>query len=182
MDEKKATSILLANLKGSKKKPANLIDIALACRFLKNKWGFKEMADFFEISKYMLLQIDKINDLEAEVKDSVKKGLLGIEQCYQLSRLPPDRQVKAAKEAINLSAHETRLFVDYLLKNKNIDVESCFESFQKSHLKPFNLLVVPLPNSTYRGLQRLADEASITVHDLAVKILEEYLNGKQRQT
>ena len=94
MNEERAIAIMFANLKGGKKKPSNLIEFADACRTLQNKWkgGFKEMSDFFKVSQYMLRQIDKINELDDEVKKLVKAHKLGIDASYQLWRIDAIRR------------------------------------------------------------------------------------------
>src|SRR2546422_8506572 len=97
---KTATLILLRSLKGRKNKPHNLVEVAEACRTLRDDkdWGWKEMSRFFKVSVYMLRQIDRINDLNPTAKKLVRRGKIKIEQAYQLSRLTGSRQDEAAPE------------------------------------------------------------------------------------
>jgi hypothetical protein len=179
MDVKTATVILLKNLKGRKNKPQNLVDVAEACRTLKDhdKWGFEEMSRFFKVSVYMLRQIDKINDLNPSVKRLVREGEIKIEKAYQLSRLSGKRQDEAAPEVVNLSAHETRKFIDLLLKS-DASVAECKKLLKETTLKQFNLLVLPMKDDTYRALKKSADKANATLHDHALSILEGYLRER----
>ena len=72
MDEKTATKILMANLKGPKKKKVPITEMANAIQVLKTKGKkFEEMAKLFDVSKYMLFQINKINDLNQFSKNSI---------------------------------------------------------------------------------------------------------------
>lgn len=178
MNEKQAVAILMANLKGDKKKVTNLVSVAEACRTLKGKWGLDEMTNFFRISSFTLRQIDKINDLNPDVRKLVAERKLGIEQAYQLSRLKGNRQSEAVREVTRLTAHETRTFVNLLLKNDSTPVQKCIGTFEKTYLKRPNLLVVPLSSNTYRRLQERASKSKITVHDVALRILEDYLDGR----
>lgn len=180
MDVKTATVILLKSLKGRKNKPYNLLEIAEACRTLRDHpdWGWREMSRFFKVSVFMLRQIDKINDLNPPVKQLVKKGKIKIEKAYLLSKLEGERQNEAAMAMLDLSAHETRRFVDILLKS-NESVRESKEVFQKAHLKQFNLLVLPMKDNTYRALNKSAKEAGSNIHDHVLKILEEYLHGQE---
>lgn len=125
----------------------------------------------------MLRQIDKINDLNPSAKTLVRERKIKIEQAYQLSRLKGRRQDEAAIEVVNLSAHETRKFVDLLLKS-DASVKVCKEIFEKKYLRQYNLLVLPMKDDTYRALQKSAKKAAATLHDHALGILEGYLRDK----
>jgi len=178
MNEKKAIAIMIANLKRYKNKPSNLLDFAEACGFLKKKWGLDKMASFFSASKYMLRQIDKINYLNPDVRKLVGAGKIRIEQANQLSRIDKKRQSEAAKEIIGLTAHETRTFVSLLLKS-DLSVKECKKRFAKDFLKKVNLLVLPMPDNTFRNLKKHATKSRINMHDLALQILENYLEARQ---
>ena len=80
MNEKQATAILMGNLKGSKNKPTNLVEISNACNLLVKNWGIKEVSRFFGVSQYMLRQIEKINHLDTDTKKFIQKHHMGIEK------------------------------------------------------------------------------------------------------
>jgi hypothetical protein len=181
MLEEKAVAVMMANLKGSKKKPSNLLEFAKACRMLHNKWGIKKMSEFFNVSEYQLRQIDKINDLNLDVQKLVKEGKLGIEAAYQLWRLSGRRQSEAAEAVLGMTAYEVRSFVHLLKTKPNISVKECTKLFSKTSRSKINLLVLPLTSQTYNRLRQIASKSRKNVHDLVLKILEDYLNEHQKR-
>jgi len=181
MSAEKATAILMANLKGAKRKPSNLLEVAKACRILIEKWGIRKMSDYFKVSLYQLRQIDKINDLNPDAQQLVKEGKLGIETSYQLWRLDSKRQSEAAREAVNMTAHEVRQFVYLLRKNPDASVRECKQLFEKTRTKRIRLLMLPLTSETYNGLQELALKSRQSIHDLALKVLEDYILEHKQQ-
>jgi len=181
LSEEKATAILLANLKGPKKKPTNLLTIAAACRLLIQRWGIKRVSEFFGVSQYQLRQIDKINDLSPEVRELIQKGKLGIEASYQLWRLGEKLQSEVAKEMLGMSAHEIRQLVYLLRKNPSMSVKEAKRLTDKAMQKRISLLVLPLTSDTYRNLRRLAEESHQGIHDLVLRVLEDYIHERTKQ-
>lgn len=180
MNERMATKLLMANLKGSKKKKVPLTEMAEAIRYLnikKNK-TFDEMSRLFDVSKYMLFQINKINELNDSSKTIIKNGELGIEQSYLLSKFKNKRQDAVAKELKSMNAHESRKFVNLLLVNENLSVLECKKIFEEKILKKFSMVVIPMPENMYRKLVFTAKKSKKNVHDFAYSILENYLNER----
>jgi hypothetical protein len=94
----KDVAILMANLKGAKKKPTDIITIAKSCRNVITELGMERASHLFEISQYQLRQIDKINELSSEAKKFVKSKKIGIEISYQIARLDRSVQLEALKK------------------------------------------------------------------------------------
>ncbi len=174
MNEERAIAIMFANLKGGKKKPSNLIEFADACRTLQNKWkgGFKEMSDFFKVSQYMLRQIDKINELDDEVKKLVKAHKLGIDASYQLWRIDAIRRKDAMKIIPYLTTEEIRSFVNLLHKFPKKSVAECKKEFEKNRDKNIHLLVIPLQSEEFKELSNIAKEKKLSIHDFVLKIIK----------
>ena len=181
MNEKKATAILLANLKGSKRKQTNLLEVADACRFLlqHEEWGSQKMSEFFKISTYMLRQIDRINDLFVEGNNLIKKNQIGIEQAYQLSRIKDDKiQNQTAKELIKLSAHESRALVNLLLESKTKNVKKITREYKKEDRAQPHLVVLPLSKKAFTELTKISKDKKLTIHEIIQNILEDAIHAR----
>lgn len=177
MDEKTATKILMANLKGSKSKDVLLTDMATAIHVLKTKGRkLEDMAKLFDVSKYMLFQINKINKLNDYAKKCIKKRELGIEQSYLLSKLSGTRQDQVAKELLNMNAHDSRKFVNLVLNEEKMSVAQCKKLFEEKILKKFSMLVIPMPENMYKKLVNRSKKSKKDVHDFAYSVLEDFLN------
>ena len=183
MNEEEAVAIMMASLKGAKNKPVNLLKFAQACRFLSlhEKWGFKEMAKYFSASEYMLRQIDKINDVAKEsnkIKQLIKNGDLGIEACYQLSRIDEPKRSQTAKMLKDMNTDEIRRFVYFIVHNPKLSLEECKKLFEKEKPERVELLVIPLDGQTFDNLKKSANRSKLKVHDYALKVLKEKVNDK----
>lgn len=170
---------MMANLKGSKNKPSNLLDFAEACRLLINKWGIKEMSKYFRTSEYMLRQIDKINDLKnPKLKKLIQDGKLGIEASYQLWRLNESKRLEVIEIIEKMTTKEIREFVYFLHKNPDMSIFECKKLFDKTQPEKIRILALPLDSQTYESLKESADKSKLKIHDYALKILERHLYGK----
>ena len=176
MKEEKATAIMMGNLKGSKNKPSNLLEFAEACRVLKKLWGFTEMSKYFRTSQYMLRQIDKINELNPTLQKLIKDGKLGIEASYQLWRINENKRKDVAKIIQNMTTDEIRTFVYMLQKNPNLTVKECKKLFEKQE-GTLSMLVLPLDTTTYSGLQKKAKKSKLSIHNYALKVLRNDIDG-----
>ncbi len=179
MNEERAIAIMLANLKGGKKKPSNLIEFAKACRALRNNWkgGFNEMSEFFKVSQYMLRQIDKINDLDEETKKLVHSHRLGIDASYQLWRIDAQRRKDAMTIIPYLTTEEIRSFVNLLHKFPKKSVDECKKEFEKHRDKNVHILILPLPSEDFKQLSISAKEEKMSVHDFTLKIIKKSIRS-----
>lgn len=179
MTEEKAAAVLMANLKGSRQKPAGLLEMARATRLLITAWGLPRMSNFFDVSEFQLRQIDKINELPAEVKALVKKGKLGIDGSYQLWRLNGDsRQVEAANAAVGMSEAEIRALVKVLQADSTLRPDEERKKVVEANRKKINLVILPLTDKTYKSLVEIAKAERVNPHDLVLRLVEEYVRAK----
>ncbi len=183
MNEEDAVAIMMASLKGGKNKPVNLLKFAEACRFLllHEKWKLKEMSRYFRVSEYMLRQIDKINDVAKEspkVKQLIRKRQLGIEASYQLSRIEEPKRTRVANMLKDMTTDEIRRFVYFIVHNSKLSLEECRKLFEEEKPEKIELLVLPLDSQTYENLKKFAKSSKLKIHDYALKILKEKVNGK----
>ncbi|MDE2590638.1 MAG: hypothetical protein KGL95_13350 [Patescibacteria group bacterium] len=180
MNEEKAVAILMGNLKGSRKKVSNLLEIAEACRFLIEKWGIKEMSRYFRVSEFMIRQIDKINDLNPKLRKLVGDGKLGIEASYQLWRFNEPKRTQVANFIKDMSTEDIRTFVHFAHKNPDMTLDECKKLFNKTKPEKIRVLVLPLDSETYDALQEIAVHSKLKLHDAAFKVLKRGLGiGKK---
>ena len=176
MEKQEAERILMRNLKGPKIKNASTLELAKASEVVKKNISTKEMTKLFDVSHTMLSRINKINKLTKKSKEVIKKSNLGIEQSYLLTQLPEQQQEKAAKAILDMTSHETRKFIR-LVKNSEKSIDQCKKEFDDTIRKKFSLLVIPMPENLYQQLTKLAKKSKKDPHDLAIKVLEEYIHG-----
>lgn len=181
MKDEKAVAIMMGNLKGSKIKPSGLLELAEACRILKKKWGIKEMSHYFRVSQYMLRQIDKINDLNPKLKKLVEAGKLGIDASYQLWRLNEPKRSQVGEIVKDMNTDEIRVFVRLLHANPKLSVSDCKKLFDKMKSEKLRLLVLPLDTEIYERMKKSADKSKLTLHNYALKILRQGLDGKKKK-
>jgi predicted outer membrane protein len=137
------------------------------------------MAEFFNVSVFQLRQIDKFNDLPRELQKVVLDNDLGIEISYQLWRLPKETQIEAGKASSGLKSHEVREFVRLLLTDPKASVKETKKIIEQKRKEKINVLMLPLTLPTFQKLQDLASKSQTNTHDLALKILEEYLDARK---
>lgn len=181
MNVEDATAIMMANLKGSKNKPSSLLEFANACRTLlrDKEWGIKEMTRYFRVSEYMIRQIDKINELKSpKLKKLIKDGKLGIETCYQLSRIEEPKRSKVADIIQDMPANDVRRFVYFIMHNPKLSLTEINKLFENEKPEKIKLLVIPLDSQIHEGLEKLAIRSKLKIHDYALKVLREKVNGK----
>jgi len=175
MNEEKAAAILLANIKGHKKKPSKLTEVAEACRFLLDKWGLKKTAKFLNVSQYQLIQIDKINKLNSAIQKLIDNGKLGIDASYQIWRLKKSIRTEAALECVDLTSHEVRQLVHLLRNDEELTVKEAKKITKKALRNEFHLLTIPLSLQTHKRLSKIALKSKKEIHQLIVEILENFV-------
>lgn len=141
----KSFAILLANIKGSKIKPTNLIDFAIACRTLIDQFGIKKLASTLNVSEYQLRQIDKINDLEPRIHTLIKNKKIGIESAYNIWRLPPEIRYAASIEITDMKTHEVREFVKILKNNPKLSPKNIKKQIYDSMRNKIYLVTLQIP-------------------------------------
>jgi hypothetical protein len=173
----------MANFKGNKKgKPSNLLEFAVACHTLIGLWGIRKMSDFFDVVPHQIRQIDKITSLRPKVQEMVEAGKLGIEDAYQVWRSGSADQEKVASAIVELrmTSDEARQFVHLLRKTDANTVDKAKKVFEQTRQKKFDVLVLPLPSSTFKLLSEAARKNGLGVHDFALKVLEDYVDADKK--
>lgn len=172
MNEKQATAILMGNLKGVKNKPTSLVKISDACNLLIKKWGIKEVSRFFGISQYMLRQIEKISQLDADSKKYVQKHNLGIEKSYHLWRLDESKRKEVLPFVRNLSSEDVRNLVYLIRHEPNKSVKECMKIFEEKYSKETTIMVLALPTDLSKRLQKISQKKKMKSVQYVRKLIE----------
>jgi hypothetical protein len=184
MDEDEAFAIMHANLKGPKrKKPSDWLTIARACRVLTNKYGsYAEVAKHFRVNDRMIGQIDRLNDLNPEVKELLRQRKLGVDEGNWISRLPMARQGDVAREVLDLPSKAVRMVVDRLMLNPALSVKEVKRDLiQLGAIQTrLHLVVISLSNESFEVLRSKAKKAGRELHDYARKMLENDIKGESK--
>ncbi len=179
MNVEKAVAVLMANLKGAKKKPSGLFEISKAVETMMSEWGAEKCSDFFKISEYQLRQFNKLNELEPTVQKIIKKNKLGVESAYQITRLDVKIQEKAVKAIHGLRSHEVRQFIHLLKKNPKISLAEARKIVEESLRKNSQIIILPLSLQIFTDLQKKSKKHKKKIHDYILYVIEEKLYGKK---
>jgi len=172
LNEKQATAILMGNLKGVKNKPTNLIEISSACNLLVKNWGIKEVSRFFDVSQYMIRQIEKIDQLDSETKKFVQKHHLGIEKSYHLWRLDESKRKEILSLVRNLNSEDVRNLIYLIIHEPNKSVQECMKIFEEKYSKETIMMVLALPTDLSKKLQSISRKKKMKPVQYVKKLIE----------
>lgn len=185
MDKETAEAILIANLKGSKRKRSPLLTIAEAIRLLLKHGEYKSskrLAEVFGVSRQIVESFDKMNDQPEEIRKLIAEGKILIDANTKLASIPDiNKRIKIAKAVAGLTAFETRDIIDYWKKHPELSVEECKETVLKSKTltKEIHLIIVPLENSQFDEFQKIAKNKGMKIDEAAILAIREWIS-KQR--
>ena len=186
MDETTADAILLANLKGSKKKPSDLLTIARAIRFKIGQWGSaRKVAEAFDVSAQQVREFNGLLDLPPDVQNLFEGHRTGVSKWYEISKIPDRRkQPEVAKLVVNLGFIDTRSVVDYVKRHPEEPVEACVQRVLESKTikEDIHIIVVPLNQDTFQNLRTESQKRNIPLENLASKLIEEGVKQKEPQS
>lgn len=184
MDIDKAKSILIANLKGSKKKRSSLITIAEATRLLlKNYESSRRLASDFGVSRPIIESFDKMNDQPDEIKELIREGKILLDASTKLSSIPNfKKRIELAHSVAGLTAFDTRYIIDYWKKHPKLSAEECKKIVldSKEKTKEIHVLVVPLDKEEYSEFQYVTKLRKLKLEDAARTAILQWLE-KQKQ-
>ena len=175
MNLKTAELILMKNLKGEKNKKDDILKIAKAASVVKKEYRNQEIKDMFDVTMTTFERINRINKLNPKGKVLIKKGLLKMEQAYHLSRIDSTRQDKVAKFIASMNSEDTRLFVSLVLKQPDATIEQIKQDFDKTRRRNLSMVVVPMPDTMFTKLEKVAISKKKEAHDLILDVVGEYL-------
>ena len=183
MDETTADAILLANFKGSKKKPSPLLTIARATRFKIRQWrSVRKVAEAFGVSAQQVREFNSLLDLPPDVQQLFEGYRTGVSKWYEVSKISdPRKQSEVAKWVVNLGVIDTRAVVDYIRRHPEEPVEVCVQRVLESKTvrEDIHIIVVPLNQTTFQDLHKESQKLNIPLEHLASRFIEEGLKQKE---
>lgn len=162
----------MGNLKGVKNKPTNLVEISNACNLLVKNWGIKEVSRFFDVSEYMLRQIEKISHLDTDTKKFIQKHHLGIEKSYHLWRLDEAKRKEVLPFVRNLSSDDVRNLVYLMIHEPKKSVKESMKIFEEKYAKESTVMVLALPTDLANRLQTISREKKMKPTQYVKKLIE----------
>lgn len=178
-DEETDLAVLIANLKGKKKK--EWFRTAEACRRLLRTYNnsYQKMAKQVGVSSEIIREVDSINDLPQEAKQILLSGGKGLDKAYRISTKikGAKNQIKVAKAVADLGAHDARKVIEYIMQNPEISIEKCKQRVLKSKTvtEKVYVIVLPLEDKSFQKLRKKSKELKLAPGELAKKIVEDWL-------
>ena len=179
MDRETAEVILLSNLKGTKRKPSTLLEIAEACRTLiREHRSVRQVAEAFGVSVQQIVEFNRLLDLPIEVQDFFRSDHTGVSKWYELSKVPDyKRQIEVAPHIKKLSIHDTRAIVDYARRHPDIPTETAVQRVleSKKSVKRVHVMVVGFDEATFIQLKNESTKQNVRTEDLASALVKQGL-------
>ena len=181
LDEDVAKAVLIANLKGHKKKRLSLVEIAKAVRFLVDNSGYdsyKELSREFKISSSIISAFDKINDHPKEVINLIKLEKIGLDASTKLlTKKDLKKRAQMAKIVSGLTAFETRQVIDYSKKHPELSYQKCKEIVLKSApiKRHIHVVVVPLEEKIFSDFEKKCKENHLVLEKGATLAIKDWL-------
>jgi ParB-like chromosome segregation protein Spo0J len=174
---------------GKKKRLGNLLEIAEACRYLKELYGsWPKVAkriniceDREHISAEMIREFGLLLKLPEEVKRMIKENkITSVDIGYWLSLLRnPEDQISLAREILNqgLKSKDVRAIVRYKNTNPDVSIEEAMRRVLKSKTRvvKHHIVIMELQDETLQALQEGAKKTNSTPEDLAIKMMKKQL-------
>lgn len=185
MDKDTAEAILIANLKGRKKKRSSLLTIAEAVRTLMESKEYEssvELAKKFDVSRPIIESFDKINDQPREIKKLIEEGKILLDASTKLSSISDlSKRVKFAKVVAGLTAFDTRYVIDYCKKHPELSPEECKKAVfdSKTVTRELHVVVVPLEEKQFSEFQNLSRMKGLKLDQAARLAIEEWVRKQK---
>ncbi len=186
MNKDTAEALLIANLKGSKRKRSSLLMIAEAVRTLlesKEYKSSKELARKFGVSRPIIESFDKINDQPNEIKKLIAEGKILLDASTKLSSISDlHERVKLARAVAGLTAFDTRYIVDYCKKHPELTPEECKKAVLESKplKKEIHMIVVPLEPEQFDEFNEVSMKSGLKLDEAAKIAIEEWIMKQKK--
>lgn len=178
-DEETDLAILIANLKGTKKK--DWFATASACRrqLRRCQNSYKKVAKQVGVHQETIREVDSINDLPIKAQQILLSDGKGLDKAYRISTKieGAKKQVEIAKVVTDLSAHDARKVIEYVVRNPELSIRRCKEKIMKAKttVEKIFAVFVSLNESDFKKLKEKSRQLKIDVNDLAKTIVEEWI-------
>ncbi len=186
MKKDTAKAILLANLKGPKRKRSPLMTIAQAVRTLKSDRDYRsthDLAKSFRVSRSIIESFDKIPDHPAEIRKLISDGRILLDTSTKLAAIPNiRRRIELAKEVAGETAFDARYIIDYAKKHPESSARESKSAVisSKDSIRNLHVIVVPLDDTAFQRFRIAAAQRKLTLESAAKIAIEQWLiDGKK---
>jgi len=179
-----ARAILIANLKGPRRKRLPLTIVAKAVRLLKNdEYGgsAKRLAKNYDVSRTIIESFDKILHHPPEIRKLISQGKILLDTSTKLSTVPDiRRRIELARVVADMTAFDARRVIDYWKKNPHLSTETCKTAVLESKTveRPIHLVRVTLDDELFNALSEEASRRKLSLDDTARVAIRQWLNAK----
>ncbi len=181
MNKDTAQTLLIANLKGGRRKRSKLTTVAEAIRLLKNdkKYGSsKKLAEAFGVTRQIIESFDGINDQPKEIRRYIDEGKILLDASTKLgsvSKIP--RRLELARVVAGETAFDTRYIIDYAKKHPELSAIQCKQDVlaSKDVTRNLHVLVIPLEDEVFNNLRSVAVSKKLRLEQAAKIAIKEWL-------
>jgi hypothetical protein len=185
MNKNTATAILIANLKGLKKKRLPLTKIAEAVRVLvrDEEYGsHKKVAKEFKVSRQIIEAFDKINDHPDEIKKLIEGNKILLDASTKLATIPNiQKRIELAKIVAGTTAFDTRYIIDYWKKHPELSAEESKQKAldSKSINSVLHAVIVPLEDELFSKFRDSATKKNLKLEEAAKLAIQEWVTQRE---
>ena len=188
-NENQRLANLFLNLKGSKKKRDNWINIAKICKdVLDNSKNRKTAASKLGVSTELIRSIVSLLDLPMEVQKLIKQDKILLDAAQRINTIKHDdkekekkRRIEVAKEIAGLTSHEQREIISYAKKFPNSSLKNYKKRVTTTHeIKEIHVVVISLEQKQYEKLEKISKKRKLSLEKLLVEIVEQWLEEGNR--
>jgi len=189
MRRDEARAILIANLKGPRKKRMPLTTIARAVRLLLNneyRGSSRRMARDYDVSRPIIESFNKVLDHPPEIRKLISQGKLLLDASTKLSTIPDiQKRIEFARAVAGMSAFDVRYVIDYWKKNPHLSAETCKKAVLESKAveRPIHFVGVALDDELFNALSKEALRRQLSRDDAVKMAIRRWLKhrlGKRR--
>ena len=188
MEKNDAKKILIANLKGSKKKCSPLLTIAQAVRLLLNDAEYgstTKLAKSFGVRRPTIEAFDKMNEQPDEIKKLITEGKIGIDASTKLSVIPDQRKrAELAKTVAGLNAEQTRRTIAYFKKHPKASFHDCKQAAVnfKPPRRNVRTVMVRLERREYEAFAAASKKASLQPAEAGKQAISKWIKSQEKAT
>jgi hypothetical protein len=181
LDENSALAILFANIR-RKKRNADLITIAKACKYLVKLYGSRQaVAKKVGLSTEMIREFLITLKLPKEIQKLVSaRRIDNIDTVREISAIKvPSKQITAAKVFVNSLSKDAR-DVKRLIKEANAPVKDAKKTILEAKPKGWHIFVMDFDEETYRAILERAKVMKTKPAELVKEIVANWLKQRNK--
>lgn len=183
VDENELLASLYLNLKGSKKKRENWMEIAHQCRQLRDIYGTTHItAEKLGVSDELVRAILTLLTLPEEVQQHIKNNNILFDAGQRLARIKnKETQIKVAKAIIGLKSHDQRQVIQYAKGYPHASLDDFIERLtdSKDKIEKLILLILPLQEDTYAILKKMGAKEKNSPEKLILRLIDQWIERNE---